>query len=68
MNLMFYYKNTDYPSIEGLNLALDTYADLERITEVSTMIKTHDLFAAKNISNSLQNIDIEIPGSKLLHI
>ena len=47
-----------------MNLALDTYADLERITEVSTMIKTHDLFALRIFLILFKNIDIEIPWLK----
>jgi N-acetylneuraminate synthase/N,N'-diacetyllegionaminate synthase len=57
----FVYENIDYPNLKGKNLALDTYSDLDHITEVSSLIKTHDLFAARRISHSLQSIDIEVP-------
>ena len=58
---VFIYENVEFSNLKGLNLKLDTYADLERVTQVSSAIKTHDLYAAKNISRSTQNIDIEIP-------
>lgn len=57
----FVYENIEHLNLEGKNLALDTYLDLAYITQLSSLIKTHDLFAAKSISNSLQDIDIEIP-------
>jgi sialic acid synthase SpsE/spore coat polysaccharide biosynthesis protein SpsF (cytidylyltransferase family) len=58
---VYTYENTDYSNLEGLNLALDTYSDLENITKISSAINSHDLFTARRISRLVENIDVHIP-------